>query len=387
VRILFLSNEFPVPHDHGKAIFNLRMCQLLAKRHDVRVVAPVAWTDHVRSAPPPSGLCCPTDYPTYYFPPRVMRAERGVFMWWSLRRHLGQLARTWRPDVVVSYWTHPDGEVAQRLAQLTGAPFVQIVGGSDVLLGRSDARRWKRVLDVLNGADAVITIGGQLAKEVVRLGIPAHKVTSIYRPVDATRFSPGCQSTARRALGLNTEAPLALWVGRMEPVKGLDTLVTAAAMLRSQVPELQVHLVGDGSDRTRLETLVKDRGLTGVVRFAGAASHEALADWYRSADVTALPSLSEGVPNVLLESIACGVPFVASAVGSVGDIADPSIDRLVPAGNAEALASALGDVLGHRHRPRVTRTVPATPEQSLRQLEAVFERASRAFGRPVAVAS
>ncbi len=387
MRILFLSNEFPVPHDHGKAVFNLKMCQSLAKRHDVRVVAPIAWTEHARAAKAPPALCCPTDYPTYYFPPRVMHAERGVFMWWSLRRHLGQLARTWRPDVVLSYWTHPDGEVAQRVAQLAGAPFVQMVGGSDVLLGRSDARRWKRVLNVLNTADAVITIGGQLAKEVVRLGVTADKVTAMYRPVDTTRFVPGSQGSARRALGLNSSAPLVLWVGRMEPVKGLDTLVTAAATLRSRFPEVQVHLVGDGSERARLEALVKAHGLIDVVRFAGSAPHDALADWYRAADVTVLTSLSEGVPNVLLESMACGTPFVASAVGSVGDLADSSIDRLVPPGNAEACARALGDVLSQRQNPRVVRAVPATPEQSLRQLETVFERVIRPVGRAVAVAS
>ena len=387
MKILFFSNEFPVPHDHGKAVFNLKMCQSLAGRHEVRVVAPIAWTEHRRSAALPANVGCPTEYPVYYFPPRIMHAERGRFMWWSLKRQLTELTAVWPPDVVLSYWTHPDGEVARRVAESAGAPFVQMVGGSDVLLGRSDTRRWKRVLDVLNGADAVITIGGQLAKEVVQLGVAPEKVTAMYRPVDTSRFLPGSQSSARRALDLNPTAPIVVWVGRMEPVKGLDTLVMASAALRARFPDVQVHLVGDGSERAKLEAVVRTRGLADVVRFPGPAPHESLPAWYRAADVTVLPSFSEGVPNVLLESIACATPFVASAVGGVPDIADPAIDRLVPPGQADALARALIEVLGQRLRPKVVRAVPATPEQSLRQLEMVFERVTRPVGNAVAVAS
>ena len=150
---------------------------------------------------------------------------------------------------------------------------------------------------------------------------------------------------------------------------------------------MQVHLVGDGSERAKLEAVVRTRGLADVVRFPGPAPHESLPAWYRAADVTVLPSFSEGVPNVLLESIACATPFVASAVGGVPDIADPAIDRLVPPGQADALARALIDVLGQRLRPKVVRAVPATPEQSLRQLEMVFERVTRPVGNAVAVAS
>ena len=76
------------------------------------------------------------------------------------------------------------------------------------------------------------------------------------------------------------------------------------------------------------------------IRFLGALPHETLPAWYRAADVVLLPSRSEGVPNVLLESLACGTPFIASDVGDVGMLHDPA-SVTVPAGNVETLAAAI----------------------------------------------
>ena len=82
-------------------------------------------------------------------------------------------------------------------------------------------------------------------------------------------------------------------------------------------------------------------GLTHAVKFVGSARPPQLADWYRAAEVTVLPSRSEGLPNVLRESLACGTPFVASRVGGIPEIARDGIDRLVEPGKRRALADAL----------------------------------------------
>ena len=84
-----------------------------------------------------------------------------------------------------------------------------------------------------------------------------------------------------------------------------------------------------------------------MVLFAGAMAHHALPDWYRAADITVMSSWSEGIPNVLLESLACGTPFVATGVGSIPDLAvDPAHD-IVPPGDAAALARAIANRLAH----------------------------------------
>ena len=167
MNILFLSSEFPTPRDPHRAVFNRSMVRGLAQRHRVDVVCPIPWTDAAgpqrrqeATAPAePFSIALPR----FYFPPRVARHHRGTWLWWSVRGGLLRMAARHRPDVVLSYWAHPDGEAALRLARRLGVPVALMVGGSDVLLLTKDPRRRQRVEAVLRGVDAVVTIGGACA--------------------------------------------------------------------------------------------------------------------------------------------------------------------------------------------------------------------------------
>lgn len=356
MNVLFLSAQFPSPVGPHRAVFNRSMVRGLASRHHVRVVCPVPWTEAWRvrgSALPPQGPePFAVQYPLFYFPPRVALHRRGSWMWWSVRRLLKRETRRERPDIILSYWAHPDGEVALRLGRHLGVPVALMVGGSDVLVITSEARRRDRVHAVLRGVDAVLTIGENLRRQVIATGVPASHVTSMMRPV-AARFTPGDRTQARLNCGVPLDATVVLWIGRLVPVKDVDTLVRAFALLRERDPAALLCVVGNGPQMGDLRTLADELNLGPSVRWLGAIAHDGLPDWYRAADVTALPSLSEGVPNVLLESIACGTPFVASRVGSIPEIADEACDRLVAPGDPVALAAALREVLAKRSSPPV----------------------------------
>ncbi len=366
MNILFVSGEFPSRTDPHRAVFNRGMLRGLAERHHVRVVCPVAWTDGLKAkregtAPPLETESFPVSYPWFFFPPRVALHQRADWMWWSVGRSLVRAAREHRPDVVLSYWAHPDGEVALRVARRVGVPVALMVGGSDVLMLKEPRRR-RKIEAVLRGVDAVITIGARLREAVMAVGVPADRVTSVMRPVDA-RFVPGDRLAARQKLGLAANQPVLLWVGRLTPVKAVDVLLRAAATLRDRHAGLRVCLVGDGEQAASLRALADELGITSHVNWAGAVLHADLPDWYRAAVVTVLTSLSEGVPNVLLESVACGTPFVASHVGSIPEIADPRCDRLVPVGQVQAFADSIDEVLSHRDdRPARVKGVASNAE-------------------------
>jgi glycosyltransferase involved in cell wall biosynthesis len=176
---------------------------------------------------------------------------------------------------------------------------------------------------------------------VIDHGIDADKVHVWQRGIDAGRFSPGDRTEARRRLGLPVAGSVLLWVGRIVPVKGLDVLLRACLLLRQRDLAFRLYLVGDGELRGALEAQVQGLGLAGTVSFMGAQPHDQLPDWFRAADLTVLPSLSEGLPNVLRESLACATPFVASRVGGIPEMASEPFDRLVPPGDPEALAEAI----------------------------------------------
>lgn len=138
---------------------------------------------------------------------------------------------------------------------------------------------------------------------------------------------------------------MVLFVGNLLMSKGVGVLIEALAVLGRQGVVPQCLIVGRGRDEGRLRKMIEKLSLRGNVVLTGTKPHAELPDWYRACDLVALPSFSEGIPNVLLEASACGRPFVATHVGGIPEIAGETTSRLVPPGDPEALARAIAEVL------------------------------------------
>ena len=353
MRILFLSSVYPRRYAPVRGVYCRSLCRALAVGHDVRVVSPVAWTERLRCGTPVGGdqprsasSEPPVEYPVYFYPPKVLRSHYGWFMWQSIRSRVRRTVEAFAPECVLSYWLHPDGEVAVRAARSLGVPSAVIVGGSDALLLPRDPARRRSIVKVLDEADALITVSEGLKDKVVELGAPEAKVHAIQQGIDTTLFSPGNRAVARTRLGLSAGPKVLLWVGGMVPVKGLDILVDACGLLAARGIGFRLCLVGDGPLRRTLAARVEGLGLSGVVTFVGSVTPDRLPDWYRAADLTVLSSWSEGIPNVLRESLACGTPFVATRVGDTAELHPQCVDALVPPGDPAALADAIAGALG-----------------------------------------
>jgi D-inositol-3-phosphate glycosyltransferase len=171
--------------------------------------------------------------------------------------------------------------------------------------------------------------------------------------VDTDLFHPGSRDEARARIGAGNE-PLLLYVGRIAPIKGLETLLDALARVRrGSLTGARLLIVGGEADepadgheadiRRRVDAL----GLRDVVRFVGAQRQEVLRDYYVAADVAVLPSYYESFGMVALEAMACGTPVIASRVGGLATtVRDGVTGFLVPDGDAAALAEQLGAVAG-----------------------------------------
>jgi glycosyltransferase involved in cell wall biosynthesis len=373
MRILFISTIYPNPGEPGRGVFNRNLVRSLAARHEVTVLAPVPWTSDPpwRSA---AAECGPdrsrlldgvrVHHPRYYYVPKLFGDRAGWFYWRSVRATVSRILASFTPDLVLGYWAYPDGAAAVRVARQTGARSAVIVGGSDVLLDtRSESRR-RRVADTLTSLDAVLSVSDDLRRKVVELGVPAGRSHLWRQGVETDLFRPGDRAAARTKLGIPEGEPVVVWVGRMVPVKGLDILVGACERLNHRGVGFRLFLVGDGPLRPELESACQRARLGARVTFAGPCGHEQLADWYRAADLTVLPSRSEGLPNVLRESVSCGTPFVASRVGGIAEIADDTLDRLVPPEDPEALAGAIAAALAGRDARPARRYAPLNWDES-----------------------
>lgn len=379
MRILFFSYAFPSPWTPQQGTFNRTLLEPLAQRHDVRVVCPVPFMNYWRNRPgidaTKSMSTLPTTYIPFYYPPKLLRSRYHQFLQWSMRDVMQAMLRDWRPDVIVSYWTHPDGTTALEFAREFDIPLAIITGGSDVLLLGRNGRRGELIRDTLKRADAVIPIGHHIADVLTADGVDATNIHPIYRGVDRELFYPDCPRQARDELGIARETPLVVGVGRLVPVKSWPTVIEAMARLAAGGLKYECRIIGDGPLRGSLQNQIDKAGLAKTVKLIPAQRQSELAKWYQAADLTVLTSLSEGVPNVLMEAMACGTPFVATRVGAIPAIADCFHDRLVPPRNPSLLAEAIVDSVTQRHFapldvPR--RWMPPTSEEATRRLESIL---------------
>jgi glycosyltransferase involved in cell wall biosynthesis len=363
MRILCITNLFPNRYRPGKGIFNWHAFSQLAEQASVRVLSPIPWTEEIQF-----GKKAPTlhvaerwddwkgvsvVYPRYFFTPRVLRGMYGKFFESSIRKTFEWAVADFQPDLVYACWAYPDAWAACRLASQFGLPVAVKLHGSDVLLVNQSADRKQRTVEVLKQADCLFAVSAHLRERAIELGAPNDRTHVVYEGVNTELFCPGDRASARKELGLPADGSRLLFVGNLIPLKGVTHLLDACERLMKDGVVLEADLLGDGPLRAALEREIGERQLTGRVHLRGWQPQHLLPQWYRAADLTVLPSYSEGVPNVLVETAACGRPFVATAVGGIPEIAHLSPAPLVAPGDAMQLAEAIRSVLADSGRTGV----------------------------------
>ena len=353
MKILALTNLYPNPLQPHRAPYNRHQFRMLAELHPLRVIAPIAWLDEwrCRNAAPlaadrrsqQDGLI--VDHPRYWYTPKLLRQFYGRFFWSSVRKTFRRVVAEFRPDVVFAPWAYPDGYAAVQLGREARLPVVVQVHGSDIRqLNRFPARQAGTAAAV-SQARGVIAVCRDLAGGVMALGAAADRVRVVVDGVDRSMFYPGSRSAAQDRLGLSHDVRHLLFVGNLVAVKGLDVLLEACRRLANHADPWHLHLIGEGVERAALVRQAAAAGIAHRITFHGAIAHEHLPDWFRAADLFVLASRSEGIPNVLLEAMACGLPFVATSVGGIPEIADPVSCRLVPPERPLEMARAIGSLL------------------------------------------
>ena len=211
---------------------------------------------------------------------------------------------------------------------------------------------------VIACSDAVLASCTVEAEQIVALyGADPGRIAIVPPGVDHAFFAPGQRRQARRALAIDHEGPLLLFVGRIQPLKGAHLAVGALAELVEAGVDAKLVIVGGPSGQLGQETLdalhvtVEGLGLEDRVIFRPPQPHELLSSYYRAADVTVCPSRSESFGLVALESAACGTPVVASAVGGLTTLVDEGeTGHLIESTDPADYAAAIADVVSSSDR-------------------------------------
>ncbi len=247
------------------------------------------------------------------------------------------LARRW--DVPLVHMFHTLGAIKNAVAR----------GSGDT----EPAERLAAEIRIAAGADRIVASNlVERADLVWHVGADPGRVRVIPCGVDVELVRPRPRAGARARLGLDAEHVL-LFVGRLTPIKGLETLLRALAVLRSDgLAAARVALLvvggtkGDSDDGAHLRRLAQDLGVSAWVDFRGPQPQEALTDYYAAADLCVMPSRYESFGMVALEAMASGLPVIASRAGGLAvTVQDGATGRLVPEGDVTLLARAVGGLL------------------------------------------
>jgi glycosyltransferase involved in cell wall biosynthesis len=258
---------------------------------------------------------------------------------------------------IEGHFALPDGFAAAFLGRRFGKPSIIHVRGTDIhTISQQSALLRFLTVWALRHADAIRAVSSDLAERTVKL-IDAGKRRSggtetvkklwvVPNGVDLNKFRLMERQEAKRQLGLDDDKRYLLYVGRLVAVKGLDLLLDAFAQLVQNQRDVELVLVGDGAERHALAQRATTLGIRDKVNFVGAQPHERIVLWMNAGDVFCLPSHKEGLPTVLLESLACGTPVVATSVGGIPEVvADGQVGRLVHSRDPREMAACIEEVL------------------------------------------
>jgi D-inositol-3-phosphate glycosyltransferase len=205
--------------------------------------------------------------------------------------------------------------------------------------------------DVIGCSDAICVSCPEEERQFRRLYGDPHGVIDVVPPaVEHAFFAPGDRGGARRAVGLPADRPIALFVGRIQPLKGPDVAIRALAAMPRR--DTMLVIVGGASgvegdtELASIRSLTHELGVADRVAFVDPQPHQLLSSYYRAADVVVVPSRSESFGLVALEAAACGIPVVASAVGGLLNVVDDGVTGILVEGrHPERFARALSTLL------------------------------------------
>lgn len=364
MRVLTFSTLFPNAERRNFGVFvENRLRHLVATGAvESTVVAPVAyfpsgnkrfgvWAQQARVARLETRHGLVVHHPRWLAIPKIGSAVSPLTLYWASLLAIRQLvAGGLRFDLIDAHYLYPDGVAAVWLGRAFNCPVVITARGSDVTEFPDHAIPRRYIEGAIAGADALISVSAGLRDRLIELGAPPDKVTVLRNGIDTDLFHLVDRAAARAALGL--VRPTLISVGGLIPRKRNHLTIDAVRLLDN----VDLIIVGEGPEHGALQAQIDRLGLSGRIRLLGPRPHDELPLYYGAADAMVLASSREGWANVLLESMACGTPVVASRIpGNPEVVRAPEAGLIVDENTPEGIATAVRTLFANPPDRAITR--------------------------------
>jgi len=357
--ILVFSSLFPSAAAPGNGLFvRERMFRVADHAHvDMVVVSPTPWFPGqgiIRRfkkdyRPQPCGIEMQHGIavysPRFLAFPGILRNLDAVMMYLFCLGLVRRLVREHGIEIIDSHFTYPDGLAATWLARKFGLKSIITLRGTEVPHAKIPGRVSK-LLQAWRQADRVFSVSDSLRQHAISLGAQPDKFRVVGNGIDTEKFQALDPANARERLGIARDARVLVTVGGLVERQGVHRVVECLPPLIKEYPDLVYLLVGGANAEGDYSEHIRERaealGVSRHLVFLGALEPSELSGPLSAADVFVLATSNEGWANVILESMACGTPVIATDVGGNAEVVNSAaLGSIVPFGDSAALTDAL----------------------------------------------
>lgn len=281
-------------------------------------------------------------------------------------------------DLIDAQFFYPDGPAIARIAAALNVPYSIKARGADISYWGTRPYALRMMREAADRAAGLLAVSQALADDMAAIGLPADRISLHYTGLDRTLFHPRSKADMRVQLAsllgaaLPVSGPLLATVGALIPRKGQAFVIRAMPAL----PDAHLLLVGKGEDESLLRALTKELGVEERVHFLGSRDHTVLSQVLAACDAMVLPSASEGLANVWVESLACGTPLVITDAGGARELVKEDSAGLIVPRDPRAIAEAVRNLLSSPRDPAevAAHAAPFSWENNAAALAAWYER-------------
>jgi len=332
IKVLLITNLFPNNKEPNRGIFVKQEINALKKLCKIIVIAPVPffpfecrlfqkWSINAGISKKEYIDNVLVLHPRWFVIPKILSSLYGFSLFLSIVIKILSLNKKENFDLIYSHWIYPDGFAAVLLSKIINKPVFLHALGCDINLYTKYFIRRQLIKWALKNSTKTIVVSHNMAEKVFALGINKKVVVVIPNGIDTNLFKPMNKLECRNKLSIRLNEKIILFIGSLEIVKGIDILLYAFNELVTTTKNpVRLIVVGKGSLKESIVKIISRFNLEEKISCVGEINHNDVPVWVNSADVFCLPSIREGMPNVILEAVACGKRIVATEVGGIPEL-------------------------------------------------------------------
>ena len=257
-------------------------------------------------------------YSKFIRPPRFKdNFWEGWFVYQAVKNKIRKIDS--KNTIIHATWLFPEGDSANIIHKRFKFPFLVTLMGSDVHYLNENSKKWRKAKSIIKNATLITSVSQSLynALEEKNIVVPSEKRRITHTIYEFENFIIKNRDQIKKQLGFENESKIIFYAGALRKLKNVDILIEAFKELLNSDQKLLLLIAGKGDEEGNLKEKIKQYKLNTNVKFLGSLNGKEMVAYYNASDIFCLPSQNEGTPNVVVESLLCGTPIVASKVGGI----------------------------------------------------------------------